>query len=180
MLSRNKHKIREAVEILSPLGIHVISVDKAIDEIQTNDPIRLVTDKALRAFSMIGLPLFVEHTGLYFPSMGGLPGGLTQVFWDALQADKFSELYGSKIGIGVVAKTDICYCDGKSFHQFSGEVVGRIADSPRGSREFQWDCVFIPDGHAVTFAEMGPKKNDISMRRIALSAFAKFLESQHA
>jgi len=58
---------------------------------------------------------------------------------------------------------------------FEGEVSGRIAEAPRGPRGFQWDCVFIPDGFSQTFAEMGEKKNDISMRRIAMDHFAKFL-----
>jgi XTP/dITP diphosphohydrolase len=48
---------------------------------------------------------------------------------------------------------------------------------PAGLRDFQWDCVFVPDGYTETFAEMGDRKNDISMRRKALDAFAVFLKA---
>jgi XTP/dITP diphosphohydrolase len=63
-------------------------------------------------------------------------------------------------------------------HQFEGEVHGKISSEPRGSRDFQWDCIFIPDGEKLTFAEMGEKKNDISMRRRALEKFAEFLKGE--
>jgi XTP/dITP diphosphohydrolase len=59
---------------------------------------------------------------------------------------------------------------------FNGEVIGKIASEPKGNRDFQWDCVFIPDGEEKTFSELGEKKNDISMRKIAFDAFNKHLE----
>ncbi|WP_268870415.1 MULTISPECIES: non-canonical purine NTP pyrophosphatase [Halopseudomonas] len=42
---------------------------------------------------------------------------------------------------------------------------------------FQWDCVFVPNGHIQTFAEMGEAKDEISMRRKALDQFAAYLNS---
>ena len=107
--------------------------------------------------------------------MNGLPGGLTQVFWDALGPERVCELFGRGDRVGVIAKTRIGYCDGRSVHQFQGEIQGRIATEPRGDRSFQWDCVFVPDGYDETFAEMGDRKNDISMRRRALDGFAAHL-----
>jgi XTP/dITP diphosphohydrolase len=133
----------------------------------------------LRAFSKIGRELFVEHTGLKLKALNGLPGGLTQVFWDSLKADKTSELFGSDEENTVEAVTDLCYIDGKQFHEFRGVISGRISKQPRGSRDFQWDCVFIPDKQDQTFAEMGSEeKNKISMRRKALDAFAEFLRQR--
>src|SRR6185436_7594766 len=99
----------------------------------------LVKDKTLKAFRMVGRPLFVEHTGLYLSHLNGLPGGLTQIFWDTLQADRFAELFGTVSDTGVVAKTVIGYTDAKRFNFFSGEVKGRIASLPKGARDFQWD-----------------------------------------
>jgi XTP/dITP diphosphohydrolase len=53
-------------------------------------------------------------------------------------------------------------------------VSGTLASEPRGDPS-QWDCVFIPEGSNQTFAEMGERKNEISMRRAALDRFAAFL-----
>ena len=177
-LSKNKHKIDEAQRILEPLGAEVIPISVAINEIQSLDLKAIVRDKVLRGFESIGHRLFVEQTCLYIDALNGFPGGLTQPFWDSLEADRFCELFGNGEKRGLSAKTWIGYCDGRQIHHFEGEIRGTVASVPRGDRSFQWDCVFVPEGHAQTFAEMGEAKNDISMRRIALNAFAEHLRGE--
>jgi XTP/dITP diphosphohydrolase len=129
-VSRNAHKLAEAKLILERVGIEVVPLKETIEEIQTIDASRLVRDKAFRAFSKIGRTLFVEHTGLRLKVLNGFPGGLTQVFWDALQADKFSELFGSDEEGSVEAVTDLCYIDGQQFYEFKGTIRGRISKEP--------------------------------------------------
>lgn len=177
-LSGNQYKIREAQIILDGSGVEVIPVKFKLEELQTEDTLKLVKDKAIKAFQKIGRSLFVEHTGLYLNYMNGLPGGLTQIFWDNLQADKFSKLFGNSPDCSVLAKTIIGYVDGKQFYSFEGEIPGNISPEPRGNRDFQWDCVFIPNKYEQTFAEMGEKKNEISMRKIALDRFASFVKQR--
>lgn len=174
-VSRNKHKLKEAVDILKPYGIKVIPLNIKLEELQTEDTKGLVRDKLLKAFRKVGRPLFVEHTGLYLERLNGLPGGLTQVFWDRLRADQFSSLYGARGSCKAMARTILGYTDSRRIHIFDGEVCGQIISGPRGNRDFQWDCVFIPSGAKKTFAELGSKKNEISMRRVAIDKFAEFL-----
>ena len=176
-LSSNPEKIKEINTILKDDGIEVISNNTKLEELQTNDVRHLVKDKALKAFKKIGRPLIVEHTGLYIDKINGLPGGLTQIFWDTLQADKFAELFGAPDDSAkATVRTTVCYVDGKNFQFFEGEICGSIVDVPRGDRVFQWDCVFVPEGSKLTFSEMGTKeKNKISMRKIALQQFAEYL-----
>lgn len=174
-VSSNVCKIREVEAILGPVGVRIVPAPIKIEEIQTEDVQRLVRDKVLKAFEQIGRPVFVEHTGLHLPCLNDLPGGLTQIFWDRLQADLFVSLVHGLGNPVVTAKTVIGYCDSQTIRYFEGEVVGTVPQGPAGSREFQWDCVFVPDGYTKTFAELGDKKNDISMRRKALDQFASFL-----
>ncbi len=177
-LSGNQFKIQEASMILKGAGVSVVPVNTKVEELQTEDTSRLVKDKAIKAFTKIGRPLFVEHTGLYIDYMNGLPGGLTQIFWDTLQADKFTQLFGKQGENKLVAKTVIGFVDGKKFHLFEGSVKGHVPSMPAGNRDFQWDCVFIPEGESKTFAELGEKKNEISMRKKALDQFSQFLKSR--
>lgn len=177
-LSSNLHKIGEVAAILESSGVRIVPSSIKIEEIQTEDVKRLVRDKVLKAFERIGRPVFVEHTGLHLPGLNGLPGGLTQIFWDNLQADSFALLVKNLNSQAVTAKTVIGYCDSKTIHYFEGEVSGRVPAIPAGPRDFQWDCVFVPDGYMKTFAELGDKKNEISMRRKALDGFAKFLQER--
>ena len=176
-VSKNAFKLEEAATILGRAGVTVTPLKIVIDELQTDDTTVLVKDKTLKAFSRVGRPLFVEHTGLYLSHLSGLPGGLTEVFWNTLEADRFAELVGNSPDPAAIARTMIGYTDARRFYQFTGEIPGRIAAKPKGPREFQWDCVFIPEGESDTFAEMGNRKNDLSMRRKALDAFAQFLRA---
>jgi XTP/dITP diphosphohydrolase len=174
-VSSNPYKIAEAQKILGG-RISVLESKLKIEELQTTDTPKLVRDKLLKAYRQIGRPLFVEHTGLYLEHLGGLPGGLTQIFWDTLEADRFAELFGKVAPNNkATARTSIAYCDGRRMYEFDGDIAGEITAAPRGPRAFQWDCVFQPAGHSETFAEMGDKKNSISMRRAALEKLAAHL-----
>ena len=176
-MSGNKHKIAEVQRILEPVGVDIVPVSKKIEELQTEDVDRLVRDKVAKAFEAIGRPLFVEHTGLYLSGLNGLPAGLTQIFWDRLQADRFAALVAGLGDAKVTAKTILGYCDGRKIHIFEGAIDGTVPRAPAGPTDFQWDCVFVPDGSTQTFAQMGAAKDHISMRRKALDLFAAHLKS---
>jgi XTP/dITP diphosphohydrolase len=176
-MSGNAHKVTEVQRILGPVGVDIVPVSRKIEEIQTEDVERLVRDKLTKAFEVIGRPLFVEHTGLYLSGLNGLPAGLTQIFWDRLQADRFADLVAGLGDAKVTAKTVLGYCDGREIHLFEGAVEGTVPRVPAGPADFQWDCVFVPDGGTQTFAEMGVAKDEISMRRKALDMFAAYLKS---
>lgn len=176
-LSGNQDKIDEVKRILALIGVEIVPVSKKLEELQTEDVDRLVKDKLIKAFEAIGRPVFVEHTGLYLNGLNGLPAGLTQIFWDKLEADRFTKLVAGLGDATVTAKTILGYCDGRKMHLFEGSIQGTVPGTPAGPRGFQWDCVFVPNGHTETFAEMGDKKDQISMRRIALDQFATHLQS---
>ena len=72
-LSANEQKLAEVRKILEPVGVEVLPIARRIEEIQTENELDLVRDKLTKAFSLIGRPLFVEHTGL---DLDGLKGGV--------------------------------------------------------------------------------------------------------
>jgi XTP/dITP diphosphohydrolase len=172
-VTKNNFKVVEAKKLLPNINIIHSPID--IHEIQSENVYEIIDDKLIKAFSMIGRPVFIEHTSLYIDCLNGFPGGLTQIFWDKLQADIFSEFIVKFGNSSVKAKTVIGYCDGKLIHKFEGQIKGNISEEPKGNRDFQWDCIFIPEGYDETFAEMGDKKNEISMRRMAFDKFNDFL-----
>jgi XTP/dITP diphosphohydrolase len=59
---------------------------------------------------------------------------------------------------------------------FEGRCEGRIDIAPKGVGGFGYDPLFIPEGYASSFAELGEEvKNRISHRAEALGALLKFL-----
>lgn len=178
-LSSDKHKIQEVQSILNSQKIEVLAICEEIDEIQSNDMHKIALDKALKAFRKIRRPVLVEHTGLLLKDFGNLPGGLTRIFWDSLQADKFSNIFSKIDSAEVTAKSIFAFCDGKHIHTFEGSIDGHIICPPRGTRDFEWDCVFEPCGYDKTFAELGNQKNEISMRKLALEKLITFLEENN-
>jgi XTP/dITP diphosphohydrolase len=175
-LTKNDHKFEEFRQLFVGTAYTIAKVLSPIEEIQTEDMETLVADKVIKAFDKIRRPVFVDHTGLQLESLDGFPGGLTEIFWERLKNERLAQLFGNS---PVTAVTLIGYCDGKSIRTFRGEVKGMIAPAPRGPAGFQWDPVFIPEGHSETFAELGRKKNDISMRRLAINRFIADLDRRH-
>lgn len=163
-VSSNEHKIREVVEFLSDT-ISIEGYQSDLDEIQSESLEKIVRCKVLDAYKKVRRPVLVEHTGLYILNFGGLPGGLTQIFWDNLKADKVCDYFQ---GEEAKAVTMVGFCDGKRILMYSGEITGEITEKPKGNPAFQWDCVFQPKGYGLTFAEMEDKKKEISMRTQAL------------
>lgn len=176
-VSNNPEKIREINEILGKVGVSVIPCPKNFNEIQADDAESIVKDKVIKAFKEIRRPLFVEHTGLYLHKFNGFPGGLTQIVFDSLQAEKFSEFFGS-VKKSAIAKTVIGYTDGKEIKIFQAETKGKISKKPRGNEYFQWDCVFIPDKSNLTFAELKERKDKYSMRRKALHKLTSYYKNK--
>ncbi|ENX09940.1 non-canonical purine NTP pyrophosphatase [Acinetobacter courvalinii] len=177
IVSKNPHKQSELRKYLDQLeGVSIKGYEKEINEIQTDNVDLLIADKLIKAFEIVKAPVIVEHTGLYLDELNGFPGGLTQPFWDKLQKDKFCNYFA---GTKLTAKTVIGFCDGERKYFFEGEIFGTVAKEPKGDDSFQWDCIFIPDEHEETFAEMGEKKLEISMRLKAFECFKEYLEKKN-
>jgi inosine/xanthosine triphosphate pyrophosphatase family protein len=120
----------------------------------------MVRAEVIQAYSHIKVPCIVEHAGLIFEDYidRSYPGGLTKPMWNTLGEQFISET--NSADRRTIAQAVVAYCDGLQIRTFIGETKGRLADSPRGSREFYWDTVFIPnDPHtgmdgSKTYAEI--------------------------
>ncbi len=158
----------------------------AIKEVLEVDLELMVTAEVAKAYGQLKVPCIVEHAGLVFEEYVGrsYPGGLTKPMWDTLRENFVTETGSS--GRRAIARAVVAYCDGKSVYTFIGETPGTIAKEPRGSREFYWDTVFIPDtdvpaARGRTYAEivddeaLGLRhKMQLSQSAKAMSAFLEY------
>lgn len=191
--SHNKGKVKEISELLTPLGLSVVSAaEMNVDEpeetgLTFSDNAIL---KALNTAEKTGLPALADDSGLAIPALNGAPG-IYSARW--AEADKsfytaFSriqqELADKNItnASGTPAYFICALClalPDKSTQVFEGRIDGTLIFPPRGEHGFGYDPIFIPDGYDITFAEMDSiKKHSMSHRARAFEKFLRYLENQ--
>jgi len=155
-------------------------IHKSLDliEVQSLDLSTIVEHKAQEAYKRIRTPVLVEDTSLRFYALGRLPGPLIKWFFTELGTHGLCRLLDGYSDRSAVAEVQFGLYDGRSFQAFSGAVEGSVALTPRGSRGFGWDGVFVPSGSSKTWAEMTDgEARETSMRIIALKKLEAYLKT---
>ncbi len=187
--TNNAHKLREIRAILNG-SFEIISLSElgCTEDIPETEntlegnalcKIRYVRDR-------YGADCFADDTGLEVDALGGAPGvftarfGAVNGYGDDHDAEANTRCLLEKMkGVsarGARFRTVVAlWMDGEE-HLFEGVVGGEIATEKRGEKGFGYDPVFIPEGSALTFAELGADvKNRISHRARAVGKLAAFL-----
>ena len=192
--TNNLHKLDEIRKILGKsfeiVSLKDIGCDVDIPETGTtlDENAHL---KAKYVYDHYGLDCFADDTGLEVGALGGAPGVHSARY--AEQDDHNSEANMAKL---LHNMADITHRNARfrtvisliqydadnplryreSF--FEGVVEGQIATEKRGTAGFGYDPVFIPNGYAKSFAELGEAiKNKISHRARAVEQLKGYLSS---
>lgn len=175
-VSSNLDKLREAEAVLGRKLDH-----QALDlpEIQSLDLEEVVRAKASSAWERLRRPVLVEDTALELVGLGGFPGPLIRWMLATVGPAGICRVAHAFEDPRAVARCLVCATDGGSEIFGDGLVRGVIAETPKGSRGFGWDCTFIPEeGEGRTYGQMEvAEKNAISHRRKAFLALRKALGS---
>jgi len=171
----NENKLREAREIL---GEEIESVSLDLPEPQSLDVAEVAKAKALAAREALSDPdatVLVEDSGIVFGAWNGLPGALTKWFLGAVGNEGILSMLKGETdrSARAVCAVAVALPDEAGARVFVGEVAGFVAEAPRGAGGFGWDAIFVPEGGAETYAEMGSAKNADSHRARALRAAEK-------
>ncbi|MDZ7808139.1 MAG: RdgB/HAM1 family non-canonical purine NTP pyrophosphatase [Gracilimonas sp.] len=184
--SRNKHKIGEMQQLLSPLGIEVLSTQDFPDLKEVVEDRPTLKGNALKKARYVsgqtGLPALSDDTGLEVEALNGEPGvysaryaGPSATYEDNV-LKLLNELDG-KENRKARFRTIVALVEQNEEFTFEGICKGKIIEEQRGSEGFGYDPVFLPDGYEKTFAELdGSTKNKISHRGKAVENFVKFLK----
>ena len=176
----NPHKIMEAGDILSPLGITVEQNDCGYPELQEDELEPIAAFGAKWASNKLNHEVMVDDSGLFIEALNGFPGPYSAYVFDNLGNRKILKLMEDETNRRAVFRCVIGYCrPGEKALIFTGEVEGEIAKEIRGSAGFGYDPIFEMNG--MTFGEMGEdEKNRLSHRYRALVRFAEWLGKSHA
>ena len=171
----NRHKVKEAAEVLAPYGIRLEHYPLERVEIQADDPAEI----AAYSLSKLDedLPICVEDAGVSLDRWGGFPGPYSSYVLERLGNPGILKLMDGELYRKAHYHSAIAYRDESGVHIFRGTVDGEIAHGIRGPHGFGYDPIFIPtEGDGRTFGEMEDnEKNAISHRARAFRALAEWL-----
>jgi non-canonical purine NTP pyrophosphatase (RdgB/HAM1 family) len=154
----NEHKAKHFSEMV---GMYIENVAVDIDEIQSLSLREIIEYKAKQAYDKVKKPVIVEDTKLIFNALGSLPGPLIKWFLDELKVEGLCKLLDGYDDRTAVAGAAIAYYDGVNLEIFEKELIGIIADKPKGKSGFGWNVIFIPNGSTQTLGEM----NDVEFKK---------------
>lgn len=184
LATRNEGKVRELARILAPYGLELegASYDPGPETGRTFADNALA--KAREGVAHTGLPSVADDSGLAVDALNGMPGILS-ARWAGRHGDDLANLelvLGQLADVEDRAAAFVCAAayalpDGRS-EVVLGELRGTLLRAPRGTGGFGYDPIFVPDGLAVTSAELSPEDKDaISHRGQAFRALAPLLAS---
>lgn len=179
-VSGNADKHREYCTLLGLADLKFAEIK--VPEPQIMNLQALVEEKIARvARSLPKTPFFVEHTGLTIDAWKGLPGGLIGVFMGTVGNEGLCRMMKDYEGPERAATATVVigyFHESAGLKIFHGDVVGSITPEPRGSAQFGWDPIFMPEGSVKTYGEMSlTDKNRTSMRRKAAEDFSRYLSA---
>ncbi|MGI6223854.1 MAG: non-canonical purine NTP diphosphatase [Prevotella sp.] len=192
--TNNANKLREIREILgeqfqvlslSDIGCHE-DIPEDFDTLEMNSHV-----KAAYIAEKYGMDCFADDTGLEVDALGGEPGVHSARYAEGTDHDSQANMrkllarlddttnrrarFRTVITLATVGHEQPVRID--RYVQFVGVVEGDIAKQPRGTEGFGYDPVFVPQGYAESFAQLGEDvKNRISHRARAVQKLAAWLK----
>lgn len=178
--SRNAHKIQEIREIFHLPGVEWVStadipglpdVEEDGDTFEAN-----ALKKAVELAQATGLWALADDSGLEVATLGNAPGVFSARYAGepsnhANNNAKLLRELADKPDRSARFRCVVALSDPSGrVETVSGSCPGRIIEALRGAKGFGYDPLFVPEGHAQTFAEMGSElKNRLSHRGRALA-----------
>lgn len=178
LASQNAKKATELAALLAPLGADVRPLAEWTRAAPPETAPTFVENaliKARHAAALTGLPAVADDSGLEVAALGGAPGVHSARYAgepsddDANNRKLLSALAdvppGQRQARFVCALVYVRHADDPVPLIALGTWPGEVLRAPRGSGGFGYDPLFVPDGGALTTAEMTPEEKDALSHR---------------
>lgn len=140
--------------------------------------------KAEYVFKKFNIACFADDTGLEVEALHGKPGVYSARYAGSQRSseDNMSFLLDNladSLNRKAQFRTVITYIDHQGTYSFEGIISGTITETPKGSKGFGYDPIFIPEGSNKSFGEMDlQEKNQFSHRAKATAQLVEFLKER--
>lgn len=188
LTSRNPHKARELRVILPGWEIEPLETDRDPPPETGSTFAENAEGKArfgLEVLARDDVWVLGEDSGLEVDALDGAPGVLSARYGgEGASGETNLRTLLDRLAGQATSRQARYVCElvglgpGGAEIRATGELRGRIAESPSGSGGFGYDPVFVPEGEERTVAELGDAwKSEHSHRAHAARAFARALEA---
>ncbi len=186
LATHNQHKVEELRRILVAQlpGVEVLAYDGPEPVENGVTFIENALIKARAAAAHTGLPAIADDSGICVDVLGGSPG-VFSARWAGSAKDpgenlrlllwQLSDIADEHRGAHFTCVAALALPDGTEAY-VTGEWQGRLLHEPAGDGGFGYDPIFLPDGYAVSAAELTANvKNDASHRALAFNQLVPVL-----
>ncbi len=192
LASNNKGKLREMRELLSDIGIEVISQREAGYDIEVEETGTTFEEnsylKASAITAISGLPAVADDSGLMVDYLGGEPGVYSARYTgnhEDSDVDRYMYLLKKMEGVSdrraKFVSAVCCTFPNGDVIRTRGECHGNLLHAPVGEHGFGYDPIFAPDDCEGSMAELtDEEKNAISHRGKAVREFTEKLREYYA
>lgn len=185
LATHNRHKVAELSAMLpesfSLLSLDDIGFQEEIAETGTTFEENAGIKSEL-IFLKYGISCIADDSGLQIDALNGEPG----VYSARYAGEPTNDVDNCKLVLEKMRNVEdrkarfvsvISFRSEREEKLFRGELEGTLTHEPKGNRGFGYDPIFIPDGYAITLAEMTPdEKNAISHRAKAIQQLVAHLK----
>ena len=192
LATHNAHKVRELRRILLDAGVQadLVGTDEYPDLPDVAETGTTFAENALLKAHAVavasGLPAIADDSGLCVDVLGGMPG-VFSARWAGRHGDdeanlslvlaQISDIPDDRRGAHFACAAALALPHGAE-QVVEGRLTGTLIRTPRGTKGFGYDPIFLPEGDGRTTAEMSPDEKDaISHRGRAFRALAQQLET---
>jgi XTP/dITP diphosphohydrolase len=195
LASGNAHKAREFQTLAdaSGLPVEIVSAQAVggmpavVEDAGTFVGNARKKARALRTRLPVEAWALADDSGLCVDELHGAPG-VESAYYAGPQSDSAAnlrKLVETMRGVPAVRRQAYFVCvlvlagPGDAEHVFEGRCDGRLLDEPRGGAGFGYDPLFVPEGYAQSFAELGDEaKHQLSHRGRAWRQLAGLLSAR--
>jgi XTP/dITP diphosphohydrolase len=182
----NPGKLREVLRLVEGLPFRVVTpaaLGRPLPEV-VEDGATFAENAAKKASAFArcaGMVALADDSGLCVDALGGAPGvrsarwseaeapGLEGEARDLANNDKLLRLLAGEPKArrlaAYLAVLALAGPDGAILASVEGRCAGRIGRAPRGAGGFGYDPLFVPEGRALTMAELSPGEKDALSHR---------------
>lgn len=186
MATNNANKLKEVKEILSPMGIEVLSQNEAgvnVNPEENGETFEQNSEiKARAVYNEVHMPVIADDSGICVDYLDGKPGVYSARY--APSGQECEKLLSELKGVPDEKRTARFVCvitmideKGEAV-SVRGECEGKIGYEKLGTNGFGYDPIFMYGDKS--FAEIeAAEKNKVSHRANALKLFSKMIKERY-